>query len=99
MWFEKWHKQGPICKIIDKEFIANAGMDLKAKVYDLIDDQGWGWPIDWDGMFDNVTNIPVLNLNVNKKDRAICVNKNGKEVEFSTKEVWKDIRDDSPKVI
>ena len=99
VWFDKWYNQGPICNHIDRTVIVNAGMDLKAKIADLIDDQGWVWPIEWDGVFDAVINIPVPNLNSSINDKVIWIDKRGVEVQFSCSEVWKAIKDESPDVI
>ena len=99
IWFDKWHASGPLCNLIDTPSIVEAGMDLKAVVADMINENGWLWPIDWVGKFDCLDNVQVPTLVNDVNDKAIWVNKKGREVNFSVKEVWKAIYEDSPKVI
>ncbi|GKD77238.1 RNA-directed DNA polymerase, eukaryota, reverse transcriptase zinc-binding domain protein [Tanacetum coccineum] len=75
------------------------GMDSKAKVADLIDEHEWMWPMEWDGRFDIVMSIPVPILNNDREDKTVWVNKKGKEVDFSVKEVWRAVKDEYPEVI
>ena len=44
--FDKWNHLGPLCKTIKKDDLSSAGMDPNAKVVDLVDDQGWLWPLE-----------------------------------------------------
>ena len=65
----------------------------------MVKDNEWEWPIDWSDRFSEVTNVPVPKLINELDDKAIWVDKNGKNKEFSVKEVWKAVREDGPKVI
>ncbi|GJY83206.1 RNA-directed DNA polymerase, eukaryota, reverse transcriptase zinc-binding domain protein [Tanacetum coccineum] len=62
LWFDKWHPGGPLSKLIDHRMIYMAGLDINAKVIDLIDNNSWCWPIDWEGEYDFVLNVPRLVL-------------------------------------
>ena len=99
LWYDKWHSIGPLCKFIDSKTIIDVGLDVKAKVADLVNNQEWNWPIEWDVKSDNVRNIHIPKLDACKKDVTVWINKKGKEVDFSTKEVWKALSEDSPRVI
>ncbi|GJT75531.1 RNA-directed DNA polymerase, eukaryota, reverse transcriptase zinc-binding domain protein [Tanacetum coccineum] len=55
------------------------------------------WPIEWDDRFDDVIRVPVPTLVSDVSDKAIWVDKKGKEKVFSVREVWKAIRIDGPK--
>ncbi|GKA88883.1 RNA-directed DNA polymerase, eukaryota, reverse transcriptase zinc-binding domain protein [Tanacetum coccineum] len=79
IWFDKWHSRGPLSKLIDHRTIGLAGLDINAKVIDLIDNNSWSWPIDWVGEYDDVLNVPVPALNSELEDRTYWCNKKGKE--------------------
>ncbi|GJZ47911.1 hypothetical protein Tco_0601743 [Tanacetum coccineum] len=98
IWFDKWNSRGPLSKLIDHRMIGLVGLDINAKVIDLVDNNSWSWPIDWVGRYDEVLNVPVLVLNNELKDRTYWCNKKGKEKQFSVSEVWKAIKHDYPKI-
>ncbi|GJU02897.1 RNA-directed DNA polymerase, eukaryota, reverse transcriptase zinc-binding domain protein [Tanacetum coccineum] len=74
------------------------GLDINAKVINLIDNGSWCWTIDWVGEYDEVLDVPVPMLNDNFEDRTVWINKKGKEKKFSVNKVWKAIRIEYPKV-
>nr|GEU57000.1 putative reverse transcriptase domain-containing protein [Tanacetum cinerariifolium] len=88
-----------ISKLINNGIIDQAGLNLKASVYDLIDNNMWCWPREWNDRFNEVLNIPVSIIDNSKEDKTFWCNKKGKERTFSATEVWKAIKNDSPKVI
>ncbi|GJZ76220.1 RNA-directed DNA polymerase, eukaryota, reverse transcriptase zinc-binding domain protein [Tanacetum coccineum] len=83
VWFDKWHPNGPLGRLINHRVLEQAGM----------------CPIEWDDRFEEVINVPVPVLDNDVNDKTIWMDKKGKEKLFSTKEVWKAIRIDCPKVI
>ncbi|GJU49928.1 hypothetical protein Tco_1219483 [Tanacetum coccineum] len=97
VWFDKWHPRGPLSKLIDHRVIYLAGLDINAKVIDLIENNNWCWPIDWMTEYDTVIDVLVPKMNNDVEDRTIWCNKKGKEKEFSASEVWKAIKIDYPK--
>ncbi|GJV14250.1 RNA-directed DNA polymerase, eukaryota, reverse transcriptase zinc-binding domain protein [Tanacetum coccineum] len=99
VWFDKWHPNGPLCRLINHRVLEQAGMCFKNKVRDMIEGNEWVWPIEWDDRFEEVINVPVPVLDNDVNDKTFWMDKKGKEKLFSTKEVWKAIRIDCPKVI
>ena len=65
----------------------------------MIHDDSWLWPSEWVGRFDTVVNLFVPNLISDVEDKIVWVNKQGKVVDFSVKEVWNVLNNDSPQVI
>ncbi|GJZ85566.1 RNA-directed DNA polymerase, eukaryota, reverse transcriptase zinc-binding domain protein [Tanacetum coccineum] len=98
LWFDKWHPGGPLSKLIDYRMIHMAGLDINAKVIDLINNNSWCWPIDWVGKYDSVLNVPVPILVDDLEDKPVWCNKKGKEKVFNVSEVWKAIKVEYPKV-
>ncbi|GJZ10936.1 RNA-directed DNA polymerase, eukaryota, reverse transcriptase zinc-binding domain protein [Tanacetum coccineum] len=78
-WSFKWHSKGLLSKLISYSFLKEQGLDLNAKVADLIGDNGWLWPLEWYGRFGTVINAPVLDLIHDCEDKAIWFNKKNKE--------------------
>ena len=74
-------------------------MNVRAKVADYIRGNGWKWPRDWCNRFKDFLNVPVPSLIEDVEDKGIWINRKGKEKDFSVKEVWKNIRHNSFKVI
>nr|GEY33258.1 hypothetical protein [Tanacetum cinerariifolium] len=48
IWFDKWNPLDLLSRIINHSDLNEANMRLKAKVNDMIKDNEWDWPIDWD---------------------------------------------------
>lgn len=71
IWFDRWHHSGPFCKTITQSDLDMAGMDSNAKVADLIDENGWSWPMEWDGKFDAMLNVPVPHIDSNRNDKMV----------------------------
>ncbi|GKE79808.1 RNA-directed DNA polymerase, eukaryota, reverse transcriptase zinc-binding domain protein [Tanacetum coccineum] len=99
IWYDRWHSNGPLCRLISDSIITRNGFDLNAKVVDLIDNNVWCWPSEWNDRFSEVTNVPVHVINQDSIDKAIWFNKKNEEVQFSVKEAWKVLRIDVPKVL
>ncbi|GJZ52154.1 RNA-directed DNA polymerase, eukaryota, reverse transcriptase zinc-binding domain protein [Tanacetum coccineum] len=60
-----------------------------AKVNDIIKDNEWDWPIDWDDRFREVTNVPIPKLMHDLEDKFVWLNKKGMEKMFLVKEFGK----------
>lgn len=99
VWFDKWHNNGPLCKLITHNFLMEQGINMNDKVVDWIDENGWKWPSEWNDLFSEVVNVPVPILTDDCDDKIIWINKENKESEFSVKEAWKALRIDCPKVL
>ncbi|GJX50654.1 hypothetical protein Tco_0277499 [Tanacetum coccineum] len=66
---------GPLSKPINHRMIFMAGLNINAKVTDLIEDNSWCWPIDWVGEYDFVLNVPVPTLSKDLEDKAVWFDK------------------------
>ncbi|GKC79545.1 RNA-directed DNA polymerase, eukaryota, reverse transcriptase zinc-binding domain protein [Tanacetum coccineum] len=99
IWFDRWHNNGPLCKLINYNVMFYYRLKKDAKVSDYIGDDGWKWTRDWNDRFMEVINVLVPALNSDIKDRAFWIDNKGKENKFSVNEVWKGIRNNVPKVI
>ncbi|GJS32657.1 RNA-directed DNA polymerase, eukaryota, reverse transcriptase zinc-binding domain protein [Tanacetum coccineum] len=49
IWFDRWHNNGPLCKLINYNVMFYYRLKKDAKVSDFISDDGWKWPRDWNG--------------------------------------------------
>ncbi|XP_071741014.1 uncharacterized protein [Rutidosis leptorrhynchoides] len=64
----------------------------------MVMDNQWSWPIEWMNKFPILHNIRQPSLEINVKDKVLWVCNNMKKVQFSIKQIWEDLREDSPKV-
>ncbi|GJV26153.1 reverse transcriptase domain-containing protein [Tanacetum coccineum] len=62
------------------------GEDCSICVYDLIDNNMWCWPREWNDRFNEVLNVLVPVIDNSKKDKKNWCNKKGKERTFSATE-------------
>ena len=99
IWFDRWCDNGPLCKLINERVLYQANISIKAKVADMIRGERWKWPREWNSRFGEILNIPVPKLTDNVDDKAMWINRKGKEKTFSVKEAWKNMRCNSQKVI
>ncbi|GJU07175.1 putative RNA-directed DNA polymerase, eukaryota, reverse transcriptase zinc-binding domain protein [Tanacetum coccineum] len=99
VWYDRWHSNGPLCRLISNHIISSCGFDLNAKVADLICENNWIWPIEWSELFSEVIDVPVPVLSSDSVDKALWFNKKNEEVQFSVKEAWKVLRIDGPEVM
>ncbi|PWA61128.1 ankyrin repeat-containing domain, PGG domain protein [Artemisia annua] len=67
-------------------------------VADMIVDNKWNWPDSWADMFPNIFNLSVPNIRHDKRDECKWKTNDGKEVKFSIKDVWEDLREKREKV-
>ena len=68
IWYDKWFPNGPLIKIINRRVIEVAGLSTEACVSSMINDNNWLWPVEWEGIFDQVINniyVPRLSNDVN----------------------------------
>ncbi|GKC42596.1 hypothetical protein Tco_1060318, partial [Tanacetum coccineum] len=98
IWFDKWHSNGPLCKLITHNLLYSRGFDVTNKVVDRIQNNMWTWPSDWTRRFKDVLDVSVLILN-EFEDKAIWFNKKFEEINFSVKEVCNVLRYDMPSVM
>ncbi|GJT46938.1 RNA-directed DNA polymerase, eukaryota, reverse transcriptase zinc-binding domain protein [Tanacetum coccineum] len=99
IWYDRWHSNRPLSRLISDHVVKSNGFDLNAKVADFIGEYGWNWPSGWIVSFKDVVDVPVPVLDQYSVDKALWFNKQNEEVCFSVKEAWKVLRSDAPKVL
>ncbi|GKA66800.1 RNA-directed DNA polymerase, eukaryota, reverse transcriptase zinc-binding domain protein, partial [Tanacetum coccineum] len=99
IWYDRWHSNGPLYRLISNNIISSCGFDLNDKVADLIYGNNWIWPFEWSELFSEVIDVPVPVLSSDYVDKALWFNKKNEEVQFSVKEAWKVLRIDGPEGI
>nr|XP_043614690.1 uncharacterized protein LOC122586767 [Erigeron canadensis] len=67
-------------------------------VADMIIDGKWRWPEDWLNKYEFFRDIEVPNLKESREDRVKWLTKQNSLVQFSTNQVWKDLRPDWEKL-
>ncbi|GJV64997.1 hypothetical protein Tco_1475825 [Tanacetum coccineum] len=82
MRYDKWHSQGPLCKVMSRRARYKDGTPDNVNVRDMIEDGNWKWPANWNKRFPLISNIhvPILQENVH-----------GQHKQFSTNMVWWDL--------
>ncbi|GJV95336.1 RNA-directed DNA polymerase, eukaryota, reverse transcriptase zinc-binding domain protein [Tanacetum coccineum] len=98
IWFDKWHSNGPLSKIITHNLLSSYDIDVTDKLVDWIDNGKWTWPNEWFRRFNDVLNIHVPILN-ELNDKAIWFNKKYEAMDFSVKEACNVLRTDMPSVM
>ncbi|GJY88850.1 RNA-directed DNA polymerase, eukaryota, reverse transcriptase zinc-binding domain protein [Tanacetum coccineum] len=93
----RWHRKDPLCKLVSQDLLMQHSLDLKIKVADLISNGSWSWPRGWNERYNETSQIQVPKIIENLKDKAVWINKNGKEKKFSVHEVWKSMKINSVK--
>ncbi|GKD33287.1 hypothetical protein Tco_1248796 [Tanacetum coccineum] len=68
------------------------------KVYDLIVNGEWMWPIEWYDKFPIITSLAVLIVNADIEDKIMWRTNNGKEDEFSVSKANYDLNRKNPTV-
>ena len=96
MWFDNWHKLGPLCYVLSPREISNAGYNIKDKVSEVIVNDNWNWPADWLNMIPQLNESPVLKLVRGKKDEVHWLNFNGKIVPFDVSQVSSSLISNEP---
>ncbi|GJS14913.1 reverse transcriptase domain-containing protein [Tanacetum coccineum] len=77
--------------------MVDKGFTHQSRLCDIVEDNRWKWPEEWVSKYDLLQRIPVPILK-DIQDKALWVTNKGDMVQFSTNQVWKDIRNDGVKV-
>jgi hypothetical protein len=82
-WFDKWHGEGPLCKLITPRAIHAAGFSLQSKAADICQDGSWRWSQAWRNLFPVLINIDPQFLVADRRD-TICWKLDEDSHSFST---------------
>ncbi|KAL7612797.1 uncharacterized protein LOC128132456 [Lactuca sativa] len=99
LWYDNWHAVGPLINIIteDERNIHRLPNDLT--VHQFCSNHSSGWPWGWGVRFPNIHLQGLPNLQINKYDGVYWRDLEGRSVEFSPTQVWKDTKIASPVVL
>ncbi|GKD51879.1 RNA-directed DNA polymerase, eukaryota, reverse transcriptase zinc-binding domain protein, partial [Tanacetum coccineum] len=92
-----WNDNQALIKVIRKREVCLVGFNDQSKLYDIIDGNKWKWPDDWLSKYELLQRSHVPKLK-DIQDKAFWVTNQENMVQFSTNQVWKDIRSDGEKV-
>ncbi|XP_071729047.1 uncharacterized protein [Rutidosis leptorrhynchoides] len=94
-WFDCWSELGQLSDMISNRDLYEARFPLDMKVAGLIDHGQWIWTQEIIGKYPILTslNVPILS---DKEDKAVWVTSDNKQVQFSSKQAWIDLRDNIP---
>nr|XP_043625586.1 uncharacterized protein LOC122597011 [Erigeron canadensis] len=90
--FFLWSDIGPIGEFVTPRDITTGRFNLKSKVADIISNGSWSWPLSWYDKYMVLRTLPVVPLNLAKKDELVWRDNHKKEFQFSTTVVWDAIR-------
>nr|GEV48175.1 hypothetical protein [Tanacetum cinerariifolium] len=90
--------KSPLCDITTSREIYEAGLSIDSTVADLVKKYEGNWLEGWNNEYPILSQCVVPNLHDDMEDKAVWVDKNGKENLFSVKLIWKDLNDEEPKV-
>ncbi|GJY19324.1 reverse transcriptase domain, reverse transcriptase zinc-binding domain protein [Tanacetum coccineum] len=91
-WADNWCSLSPLSTFVSNRDIYEAGLLNSAKVNDVILNDNWLWPNEWQLKFPMVFNMPVPLLNDHANDRLVWRDLNNVEVDFSVAVAWDSIR-------
>ncbi|GKB59295.1 RNA-directed DNA polymerase, eukaryota, reverse transcriptase zinc-binding domain protein [Tanacetum coccineum] len=65
---------------------------VKLKVADCVQNNNWSWPEDWFIRYPILSQYQVPKINADIQDKLLWCSNNGTTTEFSSNQVWKDMR-------
>ncbi|GKD50632.1 hypothetical protein Tco_1279608, partial [Tanacetum coccineum] len=90
VWYNNWHSMGPLCSVVTKRDVYDARMTDKCTVEEAIARGSWIWPSEWVDKFPMLKNYRVSNIKELESDVTKWKDNNGRLVDFSVKQAWKD---------
>ncbi|GJW21869.1 RNA-directed DNA polymerase, eukaryota, reverse transcriptase zinc-binding domain protein [Tanacetum coccineum] len=92
MWHDSWSLLPTLDTIVSRRKIYVVGFSNDASVADCIDNNGWMWHAQWfiDHPILNQYTVPILNENM--EDKLMWCSKDGSIKNFTSYQVWNDIR-------
>ncbi|GKB36941.1 hypothetical protein Tco_0881883 [Tanacetum coccineum] len=78
LWFDNWCDLGPLFRIISNRSLYSASLQRNMMVADMVSNDKWNWPTEWNSMYPNIMQIPIPNIDVEKNDWIVWKNKDSK---------------------
>lgn len=97
LWFDWWHSIGSLDRHIPPSYFHSSRLGISACLTDVFQNNQWVWPQCLRDVYPNIfhTNLPKPIVGTGKQ---VCwLNKEGKQVHFSTRQVWNDISTHLPR--
>ncbi|GKF03997.1 RNA-directed DNA polymerase, eukaryota, reverse transcriptase zinc-binding domain protein [Tanacetum coccineum] len=98
IWFDKLDLKGPLCDIIPRKDWYKVRYTNNETVADMIYNGVWIWPPQWYSNYPELYNIAIPTLSASIKDMVYWLDNQNDKKDFSTKQVWYDLRDINGKV-
>ncbi|GKE24694.1 hypothetical protein Tco_1436206 [Tanacetum coccineum] len=96
MWYDNWSGLGPLINSINHKKLYDARIDKNGYVADMLDNGGWKWPDEWYDTLPTITSIAAPTLS-NSGDKITWVGNDGATNNFSMKQVYCDLKDNTEK--
>ncbi|GJU91132.1 RNA-directed DNA polymerase, eukaryota, reverse transcriptase zinc-binding domain protein [Tanacetum coccineum] len=97
-WHDRWCAVSPLSDVIGSREIYDARFKDNSTVSEIIQEGRWVWPDEWNNDYELLRQIQVPVLNDDWKDKAVWINRLGKELKFNIGDVWRDLRCNNDKV-
>ncbi|GKB15011.1 RNA-directed DNA polymerase, eukaryota, reverse transcriptase zinc-binding domain protein [Tanacetum coccineum] len=97
-WHDRWCAVSPLSDVIGSREIYDARFKDNSSVSEIIQEGRWVWPDEWNNDYEVLRQIQVPVLNDDWKDKAVWINRLGKELKFNIGDVWRDLRCNNDKV-
>ncbi|GJT89626.1 RNA-directed DNA polymerase, eukaryota, reverse transcriptase zinc-binding domain protein [Tanacetum coccineum] len=88
----------PICDIVTTREIYEARLNIDTTMTELVAKYEGTWPDGWSNEYPILKQCGMLRIHDGTRDKAVWLDRNGKENLFSVKQVWKDLNYDETKV-
>nr|XP_043623020.1 uncharacterized protein LOC122594653 [Erigeron canadensis] len=89
---------GPLSNFITKRVLYDARLDAKTKLSSMINEGQWKWPDGWSEKFSILQGITPPVLQSDKEDDVLWVTNSNLQVDFSTKQIWQDLKYNWPNI-
>ncbi|GKB86639.1 auxin efflux carrier [Tanacetum coccineum] len=96
MWRDNWNVVGPLSKVINSRSLYDARLSNACTVKDMIKDNRWIWPSEWQNQFPILNQVDVSSLHTRRSDMVKWKSKSVKRMVFFVNEAWKDLKDELP---
>ncbi|GJS79157.1 hypothetical protein Tco_0729038 [Tanacetum coccineum] len=71
MWFDNWSAIGPLCNIITYRDLYDARLNASVSVRDLVLNNRWNWPENWNEMSPQITSMANPQVDDNAFDKIM----------------------------
>ncbi|GJY05634.1 RNA-directed DNA polymerase, eukaryota, reverse transcriptase zinc-binding domain protein, partial [Tanacetum coccineum] len=91
VWHDKWSSVSPLSDFINTRDIYDARLRNSCTIREVIHEERWSWPSEWNDEFDDLRQLQTPLLNDEIEDTVVWKSRTGKELQFKISNVWKDL--------